>query len=72
MAKLLDYLNHLDQNADAREAHVKNSSHAMTQFGLSHEEQATFNSGDKAKVAHAVGLKPAELPTIEVTHFSTE
>ncbi|MFZ6847221.1 hypothetical protein [Undibacterium sp. RuRC25W] len=72
MAKLLDYLNHLDQNADARTAHAKDPTHAMTKYGLTHEEQATFNSGDKVKVAHAVGIKPAELPTIEVTHFSTE
>jgi len=66
MAKLLEYLNTLDQNADAREEHNKNPVKAMTDFGLCKQEQAAFLSGDKEKIAGYIGIKINELPAIEV------
>jgi hypothetical protein len=39
MSKLLDYLNYLDQNADAREAFAANPVAAMDSFGLNEEEK---------------------------------
>jgi len=67
MSKLLDYLNHLDQNADARAAHVSDPVKAMTDFGLSQSEQKALASGDKSAVAQASGIDEQDLPTIEIT-----
>jgi hypothetical protein len=69
MSKLLDYLNHLDQNVPARAAHNQNPQKAMTDFGLSQPEQAAVTSGDKAQVAHVVGISSESLPPIEVSQF---
>lgn len=66
MAKLLEYLNTLDQNADAREEHNKNPVKAMTDFGLCKEEQAAFLSGDKDRIARYVGINSTGLPSIIV------
>ena len=70
MSKLLDYLNTLDKDADARAAHNKDAKGAMTKFGLSHEEQNAVVSGDKKKVAALVGIDVASLPAITVLHDS--
>ncbi|PRC92910.1 hypothetical protein [Solimicrobium silvestre] len=70
MPKLLDYLNHLDQNADARTTHEQNPQQAMTEFGLSTEEQQVVQSGDKEQVAKVLGISSAQLPSIEVSMFS--
>jgi hypothetical protein len=67
MSKLLDYLNHLDQNADARAAHVSDPAKAMSDFGLNEDEQKALASGDKSVVAKASGIDEGELPTIEIT-----
>ena len=69
MPKLLDYLNHLDQHADARTAHAQDPQQAMQNFGLSPEEQVAMQSGDKEQVAKAVGVSSAALPVIEVSQF---
>ncbi|MDO8652367.1 MAG: hypothetical protein Q7R66_09275 [Undibacterium sp.] len=66
MSKLLDYLNALDKDAAAREAHAKDPTAAMTAFGLTADEQAALMSGDKKKVAALVGINEDALPSILV------
>ncbi len=66
MSKLLDYLNTLDKDAVARDAHKKNPTAAMKKFGLSEEEQAALLSGDKKKVAALLGVHEDSLPSIQV------
>lgn len=68
MPTLLDYLNSLDQDAAAREAHNQDPVGAMTNFGLTADEQAAFISGNKESVASLTGVDPNELPAIEVNH----
>lgn len=68
MSKLLDYLNTLDKDAAAREAHNKDPKAAMKKFGLSTHEQDAFMSGDKKKVAHVLGIDADDLPSIHVTN----
>ena len=70
MSKLLDYLNSLDKDAAAREAHNKDAKAAMTKFGLTEEEQKAVVSGDKKKVASMVGIHEDSLPPIQVLHDS--
>ncbi|MET3108360.1 hypothetical protein AAKU67_002796 [Oxalobacteraceae bacterium GrIS 2.11] len=69
MAKLLDYLNHLDQDADARDAYIQNPQQAMRNFGLSDDEIQAMLSGDKTRVANLLGIKTEELPTMEIPQF---
>jgi hypothetical protein len=64
MSKLLDYLNTLDKDAAAREAHAKDPKAAMKKFGLTAEEQAALMSGDKKKVADLIGVSADALPAI--------
>ena len=66
MSKLLDYLNHLDKNADARDAHAADSTGSMTNFGLSQDEQDALNSGDKQQVADACGIPVQSLGALLV------
>lgn len=66
MSKLLDYLNALDKDAAAREAHAKDPKAAMTKFGLNADEQAALMSGDKKKVAALLGISADALPSITV------
>ncbi len=70
MSKLLDYLNTLDKDATAREAHNKDPKTAMKKHGLSDVEQAALMSGDRKKVADAVGISADQLPSITVTNTS--
>jgi hypothetical protein len=70
MSKLLDYLNTLDKDAAAREAHAKDPKAAMTKHGLSDKEQAALMSGDRKKVADVVGISADQLPSITVTNTS--
>ncbi len=70
MSKLLDYLNHLDQDANARAEHEHNSRQAMRNFGLSQQEQQAMLSGDKEQVAQLLGISSDQLPVIEVSMFS--
>jgi hypothetical protein len=64
MSKLLDYLNTLDKDAAAREAHAKDPKAAMKKFGLTPEEKAAVMSGDKQKIAALVGVSADALPAI--------
>jgi hypothetical protein len=68
MSKLLDYLNTLDKDAAAREAHAADPITAMTNYGLSADEQDALMSGDKKKVAKAAGIDEALLPAITIMH----
>lgn len=68
MSKLLDYLNTLDKDAAAREAHAKDPKAAMAKHGLTDEEQAAVLSGDKKRVAALVGIHENSLPSIQVTN----
>lgn len=70
MSKLLDYLNTLDKDAAARAAHAKDPKAAMTKHGLTDDEQAALMSGDRKKVADAVGISADQLPSITVTNTS--
>jgi hypothetical protein len=67
-SKLLDYLNHLDKNAEAREAFAKTPHDAMTDFGLNEEEKTALLSGNKAAMAKLVGIDAAALPSPQVPH----
>ncbi len=62
MSKLLNYLNHLDKDAAAREAHNKDPKAAMKKHGLSDAEQTAMMSGDKKKVADLLGISADALP----------
>ncbi|MFZ6690431.1 hypothetical protein [Undibacterium sp. SXout20W] len=66
MAKLLDYLNQLDQNADVRAEHAKDPTASMKKFGLSEEEQAAIKSGDKHHIAKVAGINPAEVGAVQI------
>lgn len=69
MSILIDYLNTLDQDANARDTHEQNPLKAMRDFGLSVEEQQAMLSGDKKQVAQLMGIGPDEWPVIEVSQF---
>jgi hypothetical protein len=62
MSKLLDYLNHLDKNADARTAHAADPATSMTNFGLTQDEQDALLSGDKQRMADACGIALEAMP----------
>lgn len=64
MSKLLDYLNTLDKDAAAREAHAKDPKAAMKKFGLTPEEKVAVMSGDKKKIADLVGVSADALPAL--------
>ncbi|MBK6323267.1 hypothetical protein [Candidatus Aalborgicola defluviihabitans] len=68
MSKLLDYLNLLDSDATAREAHQQDPQASMTQFGLNAEEQQTLMSGDIAAIAALAGVDASDLPKVNVTN----
>jgi hypothetical protein len=66
MSKLLDYINHLDKNADARNAHAADPNGCMTNFGLSQAEQDALLSGDHQRIASTIGISVTELQTLHV------
>lgn len=66
MSKLLDYLNTLDKDAAAREAHKKDPKGAMKKAGLNDQEQEALLSGDKKNVAAVLGISADALPSIHV------
>jgi hypothetical protein len=69
MSTLLDYLNHLDSNATAVDAHNSDPAAAMTQFGLNADEQQTLMSGDRAAIATLAGITVSELPKTNATNL---
>lgn len=66
MSKLLDYINHLDKNADARDAHAADPKECMTNFGLSQDEQDALTSLDRDRIAKAAGIPTTEIKSIHV------
>lgn len=66
MSKLLDYLNHLDKDAAAREAFAKEPHAAMKAFGLNDEEQKALLSGNRAAIAKLVGVSESSLPATQI------
>ena len=70
MSELLDYLNVLDKDGAAREAHNLDPKASMTKHGLSENEQSAFMTGDRKTVADAIGIAADELPSIVVTKAS--
>ncbi|MBI2751739.1 MAG: hypothetical protein HYX43_20995 [Burkholderiales bacterium] len=71
MSKLVDYLNLLDIDATAREAHAKNPNAAMTAHGLNAAEQQALLSGDKTAMATVAGIDAKALPLPQVPNFDT-
>mgnify|MGYP001565966480 CR=1 FL=1 len=61
MSKLLKYINLLDQDAAAREAHNQSPQASMEQHGLNAEEQQGLMSGDHAAMAKLAGVDATEL-----------
>lgn len=70
MSKLLNYLNTLDKDAAARDAHKKDPEAAMTKRGLSAVEQIAFMSGNKNDLAAMVGVTSDSMRAIMV-HVDT-
>jgi len=66
MSKLLDYLNHLDSNANAVTAHNADPIAAMTQFGLDSAEQQALTSWNKAAIAQLTGVAVDQFPTPQI------
>jgi hypothetical protein len=64
MSKLLDYINHLDKDANARAAHKADPRKSMTDFGLTTDEQDALQSGDQQRVADAIGIPVDEAPAL--------
>ena len=73
MSRLLDYMNHSDKNAAARYAHAANPGICMTNFGLTQNEQDALMSGDKQRLADAIGvaLEPMRLPQVPLATFGS-
>lgn len=67
MSKLLDYLNILDKDAIALEAHKSSAKSAMTSFGLTEAEQAAVMTGNKDIVAQLLGVSAQVVPAIDAT-----
>ncbi|OYT92530.1 MAG: hypothetical protein CFE43_07740 [Burkholderiales bacterium PBB3] len=68
MSKLLDYLNTIDSDAAARQAHAADPKAAMTQFGLTEEEQLALASGDTQAIAKLCGVEPSLLPPPQISN----
>jgi hypothetical protein len=70
MSKLLDYINHLDKNSDARATHAADPKAAMAQFGLTDAEQQAALSGDKVAISKLAGvdLKDGDPPQVACLH----
>lgn len=52
---LLDYMNTLDKDAAAREAHAKDPQEAMRKYGLTAEERAAVVSGNMDEMMEMLG-----------------
>ena len=69
MPTIVDYLNHLDSDATALQAHNSDPTTSMTQFGLSAIQQETFMTGDKAAIANLEGIDVSDLPMSNATNL---
>jgi hypothetical protein len=65
---LLEYMNTLDKDAAAREAHANDPQTAMGNFGLTAEEKTAVMSGDRTEIAYILGISADALPSITVTN----
>ena len=68
MSKLVEYLNTLDKDAVAREAHNADPQAAMADFGLLDHEQQAVLSGDHAAMASAAGIELSAMPSAQITN----
>ena len=68
MSNLLSYLNTLDKDAVARDAHNADPQAAMANFGLLDHEQQAVLSGDHAALANAAGIDAAEMPFAQIAN----
>lgn len=66
MSQLLNYLNTLDKDAAARDAHTADPKAAMDAYGLASHEQEAMLSGDKNKIAGVLGISADALPALSV------
>lgn len=57
MPDLLTYLNLLSKDSNVQAAHNNDPHAAMTNFGLSQDEQAALLSGNRAVVAQLIGIQ---------------
>jgi hypothetical protein len=71
MSKLLDFMNHVDKNAEARFASAAVTLTLMASFGLSQVEQDAFLSGDPQNVASAIGMPASEITVIHIPATNT-
>ncbi len=68
MSNLLNYLNTLDKDAAAREAHNADPQASMTNFGLLDHEQQAVLSGDPTAMANVAGIDTAAMPSTQITN----
>ena len=68
MSNLLNYLNTLDKDAAAREAHNADPQASMTNFGLLDHEQQAVLSGDHAAMAGVAGIDATAMPVVQITN----
>lgn len=68
MSNLLNYLNTLDKDAEAREAHNADPQAAMAGFGLLDHEQQALITGDQAAMANAAGLDATAMPAVQISN----
>ncbi len=64
MSKLLDYLNLIDQDAAALQAHIANPDQAMDAYGLNPAEKQAVVSGDKQAIANLTGADQDEMRVV--------
>ncbi len=64
MSKLLDYLNLIDQDATALQAHLADPDQAMDAFGLNAAEKQAVISGDKQAIANLTGADQDDMRVI--------
>jgi hypothetical protein len=68
MSNLVNYLNTLDKDAAAREAHNADPAGAMAAFGLLDHEQQAVLSGDPAAIGKAAGLETTAMPSVQISN----
>lgn len=68
MSNLLNYLNTLDKDAEARDAHNADPQAAMASFGLLDHEQQAIMSGDPTALANAAGIDVSQMPLPQIAN----
>ncbi len=67
--KVLQYLNLLDRDAIAREAHATSPMDSMAQYGLDNTQQAALLSGDTTSIAKLAQLADDAFISIQITNI---